>query len=361
MRFAKTRWYGTDCEGPLSRDDNAFGLSQKFIPNGGEFFRKLSAYDDFLADVIQMPGYKAGDTLGLLAPFLRAYGVTDEMIRGYSARHILLVPGAKKMLEYVRSIMPCFMISTSYAPYIKALCDAIGFPFGDAYCTELELNKYRLGEEAVNLKKLKQAIGQMPVLEWPEGAEAYDDLSPEMHAVATELDRTFWEIIPGMEVAGTILSGVRPVGGFEKAHAMQDAAKKHGLNLWDAMYAGDSITDVMAFKLMQKNGGLGVAVNGNGYAIRAAEIAVITGNVTVMQYIARAFRDRGKSAAMRLVKQGCPETLAFPSNLEKMVLEDCPGVYVRARAITDGNRDELTEKSEAFRKTVRGEGVGRLG
>ena len=120
IQFLVYSW--TSC---ISKNDNAFESAEEFIPNGGKFFQKLSKYDDFLADVVEKDGYKAGDTLRLIPPFFRLYGITDEEIRAYSANHILLVPGAREMLEYTQSIMPTFMISTSYKPYIDALCELI--------------------------------------------------------------------------------------------------------------------------------------------------------------------------------------------------------------------------------------------
>ncbi|HSO26164.1 MAG TPA: energy-converting hydrogenase A, subunit R, partial [Methanobacteriaceae archaeon] len=63
----------TDCEGPLSINDNAFELAGHFIPQGENFFSKVSKYDDILVDEVKRPGYNAGDTLKLIIPFLIAY------------------------------------------------------------------------------------------------------------------------------------------------------------------------------------------------------------------------------------------------------------------------------------------------
>ena len=44
------RIYVTDCEGPLTRNDNAQEIAERFLPDGAEFFARLSKYDDFLVD-----------------------------------------------------------------------------------------------------------------------------------------------------------------------------------------------------------------------------------------------------------------------------------------------------------------------
>ena len=91
--MGERRLYVTDCEGPLTRNDNAQEIAERFIPDGAEFFARLSRYDDFLADVVHKPGYNAGDTLRLLPPFLKAFAVTDEDVELSSAEGVLLVPG----------------------------------------------------------------------------------------------------------------------------------------------------------------------------------------------------------------------------------------------------------------------------
>ncbi len=107
------RIYVTDCEGPLSKNDNAQEIAERFIPDGAEFFARLSRYDDFLADVARRPGYNAGDTLRLIPPFFKACYVTDEVVELFSAERVLLVPGALKALDIVTVLMPAFIISTS--------------------------------------------------------------------------------------------------------------------------------------------------------------------------------------------------------------------------------------------------------
>ena len=59
----------TDCEGPLTLNDNAFEISAKFIQDGGELFKVLSLYDDYLVDIVKKENYKAGNTLKLILPF----------------------------------------------------------------------------------------------------------------------------------------------------------------------------------------------------------------------------------------------------------------------------------------------------
>ena len=47
----------TDCEGPLTLNDNAFEMSAHFIEDGGQLFKILSLYDDYLVDVVKKENY----------------------------------------------------------------------------------------------------------------------------------------------------------------------------------------------------------------------------------------------------------------------------------------------------------------
>ncbi|MBC7097344.1 MAG: hypothetical protein H5T39_06630, partial [Methanobacteriales archaeon] len=137
----------TDCEGPISLNDNAFELASHFIPDGDKFFAAVSRYDDILAYEIKRPGYNAGDTLKLITPFLKAYNVTNDKIVEFSRENINLVPWARQLLQRIREFMPSYIISTSYKQYIEALCNLINFPLENTYYTSLDIDSHELPED----------------------------------------------------------------------------------------------------------------------------------------------------------------------------------------------------------------------
>ncbi len=89
------RIFISDCEGPISKNDNAFELAANFIPNGDKLFANISKYDDVLADILQKPGYSAGSTLKLILPFFKAYGITDKQMEDFSAKNIILIANSR--------------------------------------------------------------------------------------------------------------------------------------------------------------------------------------------------------------------------------------------------------------------------
>lgn len=358
------RIFVTDCEGPISKNDNAFELTSSFVPNGDCFFALVSKYDDVLADVVKKPGYKAGDTLRLILPFLKSYGATNDRIREFSSRNVLLVPGARDTLQFVKKLMHSFIVSTSYEQYIFSLCQITDFSFGNTYCTHLNIDKYEISkEETKRLWELGEEIAAMPMIEIPENSPSIQDFSSRDQATIERLDEIFWEIIPTME-PGRMLREVNPVGGSEKAKAVQDIVERLDSSLEEVMYVGDSITDVPPLKLVRKNGGLTVSFNGNDYAAREAEIAVLSGNTIVTSVLAESFSRLGGNQAFKLVEEWSPSGLrkyCANSALRKRMLRLYPDDFPQVERITDDNRERLKMESSRFRKSVRGEAIGKLG
>jgi len=359
------RQFISNAEGPITRNDNAFELCAEFIDDGAEFFKVVSRYDDILADVVQRPNYKAGDTLRLILPFLRAYGVTDSSMLEFSRKNILTVPGARKTMRFVQEFMSPFVIATSYEHYITAVCDAIGFPMENTYSTALEMDSVKIdGWEADTLKRLAREIAAMGTPRIPEGAKALSDLSPQDQAVVHRLDEIFWEEMTDLSTYQFILE-VNPVGGEEKASAVLDIRRRTGIGLEDTCYVGDSITDAQAFQLVREGGGLTVAFNGNEYALREAEYAVISDNTVVTSVLAEVFHKAGVEGISNLVEEWTPEGIHRSGAVNEYLLREFERTFpnnlpVVAR-ITPQNIKALTRQSLACRRSVRGETIGSLG
>lgn len=356
--------YVSDCEGPISINDNAFEITSHFVPKGAKIFTVISRYDDVLAGVLKKPGYKAGNTLKFILPFLKAYGLTDRKMREFSSRNLILIPDIKETLRYLGEIAHTFIVSTSYEHYIEALCQAIDFPYKNTYCTKVRLDNYDIPEEEKNkLKKLAEKISQMQIIEIPSKAESIEELSEEHIHTVNLLDEIFWNEMGNMESA-RFLQDVNPVGGKEKAKAIEGLAEQVQLGLSEMVYIGDSITDVEAFKLIKESRGLPVSFNGNQYAIRNAEIAVLSDHSIVTSVIADLFFRMGKQETLSLVESWSYGRLKR-SSASRVLLGKLFTLYPqelpKVRRITDENRETLAKESSIFRKQVRGEAIGRLG
>jgi energy-converting hydrogenase A subunit R len=358
------RVFISDCEGPISKNDNAFEITSAFVPDGDKLFTVISRYDDVLADVIKKPNYKAGDTLKLILPFLKAYDVTDRKMWDFSAQTLVLIPNVKDTLQYLQNIAHSFIVSTSYEHYIKALCHALEFPYENTYCTRLSIDRYRIAEkEKAQLQEIAREIAQMPIIEIPQKAKSLKDFPKADQETVRRLDEIFWKEITDMK-SGRMLFEVNPVGGGEKAEAVEDIVQKLSVALKDVMYVGDSITDVETFKIVREHGGLAVSFNGNQYAIKNAEIAVLSENSLVTAVIADIFCRFGKQQALCLVEnwgRGELERSAVNLTILNRLFALYPKELPKVKIITRENMEILAKESSEFRKKVRGEAIGRLG
>ncbi len=337
MSMPDERVYITDCEGPISKNDNAFELASKIVPDGDNLFGVLSRYDDVLADVVKKRNYNPGYTLKLIGPFLKAFGATEESMREYSSKNIKLVPGAQQTLNAIRSFMPTYIVSTSYEQYIESLCKEVDFPSENTYSTKFRLDRFEIRDsERSELEKMAREIASMDVMDIPPSNKLSDFSEKDKNNV-NRLDEMIWKEIQKMRV-GRILKEVKPVGGYEKSLAVLDISRKLGIPLSEVMYVGDSITDIDAFGSVRKSGGLTVSFNGNNYAVREAEIGVTSPTTDIMEVIALDFSSHGKDGVLKSVER-----------------------HPRVEVIDDNNREEFSKHSSRFRKTVRGEAIGKLG
>jgi energy-converting hydrogenase A subunit R len=348
---APRRIYVTDCEGPLTRNDNAQEIAARFLPDGAEFFARLSKYDDFLADVVRRPGYNAGDTLRLLPPFLKAFAVTDDDVEAFSAEGVLVVPGALEALAEITALLPAFIISTSYTPYLRALCRLSGFPLENVRCTELSLAAWAMPEdEKAWLHEMAARIMERGLIEIPDGATSADDLSPDDAATVAQLDDLFWVRMSG-RMSGELMAAVRPVGGGMKLAALEEIIAVEDIEGAGVMYVGDSITDAPPLAAVKAWGGVSLSFNGNGYALAAAEFATASPDAAVAAELAKVFAGGGRTGVEAAVRRW-PK----PSGGEK------PTGRARARVgLTAEEPEALAEASAAARLSVRGERIASLG
>ncbi len=354
----------SDCEGPISKNDNAFEISEYFIPGGGEFFSLLSKYDDVKSKILQESGYESGSTLKFILPFLKAYGATDDKLVKYSSENISLVSGASRTLDFVNSIMSAFIVSTSYEHYVRALCNKVDFSFQNTYSTRLKLDNYKLknGEKS-RLKEVREKIRDFDRIKIPDGVKNIEDFSPESRKTIKELDTIFGEELPELEV-GKMVEEVKPVGGGAKADAVRDISQKVSADFDQMMYLGDSITDVEAFRFLQNNNGLTISFNGNEYAVRNADIIVLAKNTIVTSILAHIFNFFGKGKVLELAKNWNHETIKEACQNEKLLkklLDLYPEKLPLVKVADEANMKKLENKSSRFRKKVRGERKGGLG
>jgi len=355
----------TNCEGPLALNDNAFELCREFIqPQGDRFFQQVNRYNDYLVEVAKRPGYKSGDTLKLILPFLKAQGLTNAQIEAYSRKNITLLPGAEGAFKFLHSRdFPIFEISTSYRPFAEAVGLRLGFKKERIFATALDLDRYSLSAaEAQELKRLQGEIVAAPAIELPPDANAADLPAPAAEAIAV-LDRIFGERLPRIPI-GALLQEVNPMGGPEKAKAVTASLAQTKLAMADMVYVGDSITDVQAFEAVRAGGGLAISFNGDREAVNAAGVIVVADSAWPIAMLIAIVQLWGKEGVLEVA---CPETrdksrcLVLPEAVIEPIARGLEGRLFNLYDQSAENLDQVVEESQAMRAKLRGETIATRG
>jgi predicted HAD superfamily phosphohydrolase len=347
----------TDCEGPITLDDNAFDLAAHFIPHGEIFFARVSAYDDYLTEVEKRPGYKAGDTLKLIIPFLLAFGASKERVIEFSSKHLTILPEAQTGLAWLSQSGQVFMVSTSYSQYAQLVAERVRIKKENVYATVVDWDNFTLStEEATALKKWATEIVNLSPIEISLGTSEFSQLSKDSQKTVKRLERIFWQQLKGFQCF-EIFEKVNPIGGKEKAQAVLDSLKRTGLELEQVAYVGDSITDAEALALVKKNGGLAVAFNPNRYALAQADLAILSLSAAAWLSLVYLFFQRGKAETLEKAQAGLLGEIDLPENLRNSFLKAGFKVF----NLHQEKWENLVEECEGFRQEIRGKVTGSLG
>ena len=372
----------TDCEGPLTLNDNAYELADEFIEDGGKLFKIISRFDDYLVEDVKLENYHAGDTLKLIVPFYKLAGLTNEKMIKFSRENIYLVDGSDDTLRFANELIDSFIVSTSYGQYIEALCNYIDFPFQNTYHTQLDVdgstnfNSFDAKSDNVStatnnsqtivgtkspkfIEELKK-VDEFRKIILEHGEENEDDFNV--------LYDIFFNEFPKLEI-NKYIESVKTVGGKGKQIAVEDIVERFGLESGSIIYMGDSITDVEPLQYARDNGGLSVSFNGNEYPLNVAEIAVISDHTIVSSILIDLHSRFDKEYVLDFIReysQKGPNAAFEDFEVDYSLVEEFEKVFYNKEApiieiITDDNRDYLLKLSKEMRNSIRGKDIGGLG
>lgn len=336
------KFYVTDCEGPLSINDNAYEIADYFIPDGGEFFSILSNYDDMLEEKYPDTHF-AGSTLKYILPFFKAYDLTENDLVEFSQDNINMIDGAYSMISYVQHIMPFYIVSTSYNQYIKALSDKTGFKYENTYSTILRMDEYELSiDEADKLLNIRENI--------------LFDSSFE------NIDGLFSNVISKMQI-NSLIESVKPIGGIGKYEAILDIIEKNNFKPENLIYSGDSITDKQALSFARDNGGVSISFNGNIHSIKSASISIASENNLILAVLADVFNNKSTSGVYDFIHEYNENPLE--ALLDYSVDDDITKELLLSKAsidiINEDNIEQLNRKVKITRDKIRGKNIAKLG
>lgn len=341
----------TDCEGPLTLNDNAFELANHFIDNGGELFKILSLYDDYLVDEVKKPNYKAGNTLLLILPFFLVENIKNKDMIEFSRNNIFTVSESKFLLDYLKERMNIYIVSTSYGQYIEALANYMDFPFENTFYTKVDVDALDITDDEIS--KIIEFKDQ--ILENPEDYELFDSI--------------FFNEIPKMGFYN-LIKEVDVIGGEGKKLAIDKIIDNDSIDINEILYIGDSITDVEPLRFARDHDGISISFNGNIYPLKEAEIAIISPSAITTAVIANIYADNDKKVVLDFINdyndENNLEELFKKYDIDYNVKEEFFKVFENydkpiIKIVNQENFDEILEASTKMRNEIRGQDIGGLG
>lgn len=342
--------YITDCEGPLTLNDNAYEMADKFIENGGELFKILSLYDDYIVDMVKKENYKAGNTLKLILPFFVVENLTNQDFIDFSKDNIYAVRDSKFLLNYLKNAMNTYIVSTSYGQYIEAVSNYMQLPFENTFYTKVDIDSLKLNDEEIKkIIEFKDLI-----LKNPDDYELFDDI--------------FFNQISKMGIYEKIRD-IEVVGGEGKKLAIDEIIRRDDINQDQIFYIGDSITDVEPLAFAHKNNGISVSFNGNEYPLKVAEIAIVSPSAVATAVIANVYAENDKNYVLEFIKdyndsedlEKIFDDYNIDEDIKNKFFEVFADEYPLIQTVTDENYEKILKVSKEMRNNIRGQNIGELG
>lgn len=340
----------TDCEGPLTLNDNAFEISSQFIENGDELFKILSLYDDYLADVVKKDNYKVGNTLKFILPFFVCENISNQDLIDFSQKNIYAVRDSKFLLNYLKGAMNTYIVSTSYGQYIEALSNYMDFPFENTFYTKVDVDALVLnGDEIKKIREFK-----IEILENPDDYDLFDEI--------------FFSEIPKMGIY-EIIRGINVVGGQGKKLAIDEIIERDGIDANEILYIGDSITDVEPLEFARKQGGISISFNGNEYPLKVAEIAIVSPSAIATCVLANIYSSNDKQKVLNFINEyndssdlkDLFKNYDVDLEIQNRFFDVFNDEFPMIKLVGEDNFDEIFKLSKEMRNNIRGQDIGELG
>ncbi|MHC1600167.1 MAG: HAD hydrolase family protein [Candidatus Methanospirareceae archaeon] len=320
-----------DLEGPLSPQDNAYEVMKLIGEEGASVFEVISRYDDIIS-LEGRKGYEPGDTLALIVPFFLLHDITEDDIRGVSAR-AKIIEGAKYLFEKLQAEnWDIYIISTSYEQHAYNIGHKLGVSEDHIMCTHLSLKLLRnvlsktLREKKALPKKYLYIIKKAE----EDIIELYSHID-DVKSIVNRLDEFFFRQLPSL---GFDIFTTRVIGGERKAEAIREIAEEKGIALRDVIAVGDSITDSKMLNEVATHDGVAVVFNGNEYAVPYANVGLASVDIRFLYLVCKAFERGGKGAVMDMVTNWEDNRSDFEAN----------PVNIPDSAITINIRDFITNR-----------------
>ena len=345
------------CDGIISSNDYARDLCARSIRNGARFFDVISRYEDLTTYALEREEGKSRQTMKMIVPFLKAFGMTDHFAYEFAKETFNPMPGAGNTLAYLRRLLPTFIATGSFEHHVMAMCDALDFPIENVTCTRAEFDSVE--NDRMEDRKLREIANRISSLRLPKTMYTVtesDFLDEDDAKMVTELDDIFDNEVPKME-AWKAYKDLLAIGSNEKAYALLEIRRKTEIEFNSTAYIGSGINDFQALDLIRDSEGLAISYNGSEYAVRGCNIAVMSNDTIVLDVLIGEFYNEGIQAVYDMVDNWNIDYLkdckCSDRNLMNRMLDMFPRKLPVVKRVGRRNVKSVIEESDAYRRKLK--------
>jgi predicted HAD superfamily phosphohydrolase len=353
LGFSEDKQVLCTVSGFLSSGNAMKRMCDRFIRNGGKLLDVLTAYENILSYGLDREDRGSGDSIRTMIPMLKANGVTDSSMYRFFVDDMALTPGSG-VIRHMNDTMSTMILSEYYEHHSMALCDALNLPSDSIKSTEVSFDS--LDIEKKEAKRFREFASDIAKLDVPK-ITSNDDmmfLDNKDQMVIETIDELL-EKIDGtdiMQKAGSI----DPVGSKGKAFSVMDMRRRTDVDLDCTAYIGNNATDYPAMDVIRSNEGLSLSFNGDGYAVRGSNVAVMSPNSIVAAVIVSEFYAGGIEGVYSMISSWERDKLAkrerADRHLVNAMLNMFPSKLPEVVIVDDDNVDDIMTESERFRRKL---------
>lgn len=347
------------CRGFITSNNDVRDLCRRFIDDGGHFFDVLERYDKLTSYVLNREDSTSGSYYKWCVPFLKAFGATDHLLHKYSCEDLRLLNNAGRTMRYISNLLPTYITTSTFEHGMMEVMGRLRTPLVEMSCTNLCIDQCMMGRaESRKLKDLAKEINHLDVPEGFYELNVPTELLDEDIEIIKKMDDAISNRIPDAG-AMSLMESTEALTSHKKAYRMLDIRRVTAIDLDCTMYIGSSSTDFQPLDLVRDAGGLAIAYNGEEFAVRGSNVAILSDDSTVGAIFASVFTDKGPQASVELAENWSREYLRksdIPDrNIVDTFLTEHPGELPEVFAITDSNVDEVSKRSERYRAAILGQ------
>jgi len=344
------------CKGFLQLNNSSRDICKRFVDNGDKLYDLVSRYDDIITYVLNRSEGRSGSTVRFIAPFLKAFGMTDYAAMEYCGGTMKLMPEAKRVMKHMMETLPAFITTSSYEHNVLNLCNELDIPRAIVDCTEVAFDEHDISrQEAKIIREMANTITRLRMPRQEYELNIPVKLQQDEVDMVMTLDEIFNEKLRDMSVSN-MMRQFRPVGANEKAYFLIELRKRTNIDFDGTAFIGGDITDIHALDTIRDRGGLAMSFNGCDFAVRKSNVAVMSRDCTAAAVLVQEFYNEGIEAVFDLIENWNRETLKkkdFPdpylmSSMLASNSKKLPEVHI----VNKDNMDEIAKKSDKYRKEM---------